>query len=114
MRQIFDSLYGALPTEERARIQTLSHPEQDVVLGAWDFLLTSTPEEMDEVIRSTAELITAPYLALHGSDPGDAYVAWFEAVLPTATFELWPDIGHYPHLVEPERFVQRVSELSAT
>ena len=111
--EIFDSLlYGALPTAERARIQALSHPEQDVVLGAWDFVLTSTPEEMEELIRSTAQLVTVPYLALHGSDPGEVYVAWLEDVMPTATFELWPDLGHYPHLVEPARFVRRVREVS--
>jgi pimeloyl-ACP methyl ester carboxylesterase len=112
--QIFESLYGALSTEERARIQSLSHPEQDVVLGAWDLVLTATPEEMDELIRSTVQLVTAPYLAIAGSDPGEAYVAWLEDVIPTATFELWGDVGHYPHLVEPERFVQRIRELSAS
>jgi pimeloyl-ACP methyl ester carboxylesterase len=112
IQQVFESLYGALPAEERARIQSHSHPEQDVVLGAWNFVLTATPEEMDELIRSTASSITAPYLALHGIDPGEAYVAWLNDVVPTATFELWPDLGHYPHLVEPERFVRRVEELS--
>ena len=112
IQQIFESLYGALPPDERARIESHSHREQDVVLGAWDFVLTATPEEIDELIRSTASSITAPYLALHGSDPGEAYVAWLKDVVPTATFELWPDLGHYPHLVEPERFLQRVREMS--
>ena len=106
--QIFDSLYGALSPDERARIQSLSHPEQDVVLGAWEFVLTAAPEEMDELIRSTVQLVTAPYLVIAGSDPGEAYVAWLEDVIPNATVEVWGDVGHYPHLVEPERFVQRV------
>jgi pimeloyl-ACP methyl ester carboxylesterase len=39
--------------------------------------------------------------------------AWLKGVAPTAAFELWPDLGHYPHLVEPERFLQRVSDFSA-
>ena len=30
--------------------------------------------------------------------------------IPTAEVEVWPDLGHYPHLVEPERFVARVVE----
>lgn len=110
MREIFDSLYGALPAEERARIMSHTHPEQDVVLGAWDFVLTATPEEMDELITSTGRMITAPYLALHGVDPGEQYAAWLQSVVPTASFELWPDLGHYPHLVEPERFVRLVEE----
>jgi pimeloyl-ACP methyl ester carboxylesterase len=113
MRQIFDSLYGALPPEERARIESHSHPEQAVVLGAWDFVLTTSLQELDELSRSTAASITAPYLALHGTDPGEGYVAWLKDVMPDATLELWPGIGHYPHLVEPDRFVQRVSEFSS-
>ncbi|HYV60812.1 MAG TPA: alpha/beta hydrolase, partial [Acidimicrobiia bacterium] len=112
MQQIFNSLYGALPPGERARIESLSHPEQDVVLGAWEFVLTATPEEMDELITSTARMITAPYLALHGIDPGEEYGAWLPSVVRGASFELWGDLGHYPHLVEPERFVARVSDFS--
>lgn len=112
MRQILDSLYGALPAEERARIQSHTHPKQDVVLGAWEFVLTATPEEMDELITSTARMITAPYLALHGIDPGEEYGAWLPSVVRGASFELWGDLGHYPHLVEPERFVARVSDFS--
>ena len=112
MRQILDSLYGALPAEERARIQSHTHPEQDVVLGVWDFVLTATPEQMDELITSTARMITAPYLALHGIDPGEEYAAWLRSVVPTASFELWPDLGHYPHLAQPQRFVERVRDFS--
>lgn len=112
MRQIFDSLYGALPTEERARIESHSHPEQDVVLGVWDFVLTASPEELDELVASTVRRITTPYLALHGRDPGAEYAAWFRDALPAATLELWPNVGHYPHLVEPERFVHRVTDFS--
>jgi pimeloyl-ACP methyl ester carboxylesterase len=114
IRQIFDSLYGALPAEERARIESHSDREQAVVVGAWDFVLTTSAEELDELSRSTAASITAPYLALHGTDPGDAYLAWLKDVMPDATLEVWPGLGHYPHLVEPERFAQRVSEFSST
>lgn len=112
MQQISDSLYGALPAEERARIESHTHPEQYVVLGAWEFVLTASPEEMGELITSTARMITAPYLAIHGIDPGDEYAAWMKDVMPAATLELWPDIGHYPHLAEPERFVRRVNDFS--
>jgi pimeloyl-ACP methyl ester carboxylesterase len=82
------------------------------VLGVWDFVLTASPEEMDERITSTARMITAPYLAIHGIDPGDEYATWLKDVMPGATLEVWPDIGHYPHLVEPARFVRRVEEFS--
>ena len=54
MGQIFDSLYGPLSMEERARIESDGGREQDVVLGAWDAVLTISPDTLDEVIRSAA------------------------------------------------------------
>ncbi|HMF84616.1 MAG TPA: alpha/beta hydrolase [Acidimicrobiia bacterium] len=113
MRQILDSLYGALPAAERARIEPLTHPEQDVVIGAWDLVLTADPEQLDELTRSITRMITSPYLALHGTDPGETYATWLQSVLPSASLEVWPDLGHYPHLVEPDRFVQRVRDFEA-
>lgn len=52
--------------------------------------------------------IRAPYLLLHGADPGPEYVSWLTSHLPTATVEVWPDAGHFLHLLDPERFVERV------
>jgi pimeloyl-ACP methyl ester carboxylesterase len=49
-------------------------------------------------------------LALHGSDPGAGYMAWLSDVIPQARLEVWPDEGHYPHLVEPVRFVNRLED----
>ena len=45
-----------------------------------------------------------PYLAIHGIDPGPAYAAWLTGLIPTATVEVWEGLGHYPHLVDPDRF----------
>lgn len=112
MQQIFASLYGALSDEERTRIASLAHPEQDVVLGVWESVLTSSAADLDALVRGALAAITAPYLALHGTDPGDAYIRWLQGALPVTTLEVWPDLGHYPHLVEPERFVERVRTFS--
>jgi pimeloyl-ACP methyl ester carboxylesterase len=56
--------------------------------------------------------VTAPYLAVHGSSPGDEYAAWLTSMIPSATFELWDGDAHYPHMVEPERFAARVREFA--
>jgi pimeloyl-ACP methyl ester carboxylesterase len=45
---------------------------------------------------------------LHGNDPGVEYPDWLEAIIPTATVDVWAERGHYPHLVEPGRFVDRL------
>jgi pimeloyl-ACP methyl ester carboxylesterase len=109
IQQIFASLYGALAADERARLASISRPEQQVVLGVWDLVFHSTKAELDVLIRNAARAISAPYLSLHGSDPGDGYAAWLHSALPTATLEVWPELGHYPHLVEPDRFLRRLS-----
>ena len=55
-----------------------------------------------------------PYLALHGIDPGPDYGAWLRGVIPTATLEVWDGDGHYPHLVEPARFLDRLRAFEST
>jgi pimeloyl-ACP methyl ester carboxylesterase len=42
-------------------------------------------------------------------DPGEGYAAWLTGAVPSAAYELWPDVGHYPHLVDPERFLARLA-----
>ena len=45
--------------------------------------------------------------------PGVEYATWLKSVVPTATLEIWPEHGHYPHLVDPQRFLDRVREFEA-
>ena len=54
--------------------------------------------------------IRVPYLSVHGSDPGVAYVEWLLARVANTRVEVWPDHGHYPHLVDPARFVERIDQ----
>jgi len=49
-----------------------------------------------------------PYLSLFGSDPGPAYQSWLAERVPGSLVEVWADHGHYPHLVDQTRFVERV------
>jgi pimeloyl-ACP methyl ester carboxylesterase len=54
-----------------------------------------------------------PYLSLHGIDPGPDYAPWLQHLVPTAAIEVWPEMGHYLHLVDPQRFLTRLSEFEA-
>jgi pimeloyl-ACP methyl ester carboxylesterase len=85
---------------------------QEVVLGVWGTVFSSTDEELDAIVRSAAAAVSVPYLAIHGSDPGPGYPEWLRAVLPTATVEVWDGQGHWPHLADPDRFVERVRAFS--
>lgn len=105
---VFEQMAGALVGEERTRIDTLRRADQEVVLGVWDLVLTAPAADLDAVVEQLAGAITVPYLALHGIDPGPGYADWLTGLVPTATVEVWPELGHYPHLVEPDRFVSRV------
>lgn len=105
---LFDSMHGALPVDEVARITALRRPRQEVVLGVWAPLLELSSADLDALVASLTAAVTVPYLALHGIDPGPDYGGWLQRAIPTATLEVWDGDGHYPHLVHPERFVERV------
>lgn len=110
---IFTAMNGPLPAAEIARIDALRNARQDVVLGTWDQIFSSTPAELDDAVAALAATIGVPYLALHGSDPGEGYSEWLTGLVETATVEVWEDQGHYPHLVDRERFVTRMRDFVA-
>lgn len=107
---IFDQMAGPLAGAERWRVDHVRVAEQDVVLGVWDMMFTATAADLDAVVDQVAAAITVPYLSLHGIDPGPDYAGWLTGKIPSATVEVWADQGHYPHLIEPQRFVDRVVE----
>ena len=111
---VFQMMEGPLADPERTRIRSLRRPTQSVVLGTWESVFTSTPEELDATVGALAGAIRVPYLSLHGIDPGPDYAPWLTSVLATATVETWADQGHYPHLIDPDRFVGLVNSFVAT
>ncbi len=106
---VFDAMRGPLPDAEYQRLASIRQPEQPVVLGVWEPVLTLPAAELDGMVEAMTRSIMSPYLSLHGIDPGPDYGAWLGAQIPGATMEMWPDHGHYPHLVDPARFVAFVA-----
>ncbi len=107
LNSLFASLRGRLPEDEWQRLEGIRRLDQDVVLGIWATLLETPTEDLDRANESLLSGIEVPYLSLHGTDPGLEYAAWLTGLVPTALVEVWED-GHYPHLVEPDRFVERI------
>ena len=106
---LFGQLAGdAIPAEEWQRVQSIRRADQDVVLGVWDLVLTAPREELAAAVEGAASGVSCPYLSLHGIDPGDEYKDWLQQLVPQAEVEIWRGLGHYPHLVEPDRFVSRL------
>lgn len=105
---IFEQMAGPLAGAERWRVDHLRDADQAVVLGIWDAVLTASAAELDAMVDQLAGAIEVPYLSLHGIDPEAEYSDWLTERIPTATVEVWSDLGHYPHLLEQHRFVERV------
>lgn len=110
---LMDALAGPLPADERARIDAQASPEQDVVLGIWGTVFESSAEDLDALFRDIASRVTVPYLTILGNEI-DGYESWLKERIPTATVEAWPGTGHFLHLVERERFVERVRAFERT
>jgi pimeloyl-ACP methyl ester carboxylesterase len=108
---MFDGFMAPLPDDEKARLTALRSPNQDAVLGVWDPVFAKSPEELDAMVREFLSGLDAPYVALHGTDLGPDYVAWLTSVIPQAVYEVWPDSAHYPHLLHPDRFVDRITAM---
>jgi len=110
IESMFTQMAGPkMSAEERQRVDELRRPDQDVVLGVWELLFTMSEDEISQVVASAlggyAET-APPYLALFGIDPGPDYERWLSGFIDGARVEVWPDHGHYPHLVDPDRFVK--------
>ena len=86
---------------------------REVVLGIWDALLTTPPEELTAIAEAVLPRIAAPLLSLHGSPPPSDYEAWLTGLVPRVQVEVWDGSGHMLHLVDPERFAARVRPLLA-
>ena len=111
---LFDQLVGdRLPAAERECIAALRRPDQSVALGVWRMLLDAPVDEVDAAIDAALAgygTAATPHLSIMGVDPGEHYAAWIAERIPGAVTEVWPDHGHYPHLVDPDRFVARLEQ----
>ncbi len=106
---VFDAMRGPLSDEQYQRLAALRRPERAVVLGVWEPVLTLSSGDLDAMVASMTRTIDSPYLSLHGIDPGPDYASWLADHIAGAAMEVWPDHGHYPHLVDPNRFVDRIN-----
>jgi pimeloyl-ACP methyl ester carboxylesterase len=89
---------------------------QEVVLDVWRPILDDDFAEVAATERTLAEAlrsIAVPYLALHSTPVEEGYEDWFRTTNPAATFEYWPQLGHWIYLVEPDRFVERIQRFMA-
>ena len=116
MREIFDAVGGDLTPEPlRSRLhENRVTIDPEVVLGVWALTLRSTADEVNAMTGVVGNQITVPYLAIYGTDLGPEYPAWLAERIHTTVYEHWEGAGHYPHLVDPDRFVDRIRAFERT
>jgi pimeloyl-ACP methyl ester carboxylesterase len=95
---------------EQLERRVLAFP-REVVLGIWDALLTTPPEQLTAIAEAVLSRISAPLLSLHGSPPPPDYESWLAGLVRGARIEIWEGAGHMLHLVHPERFAARLRAL---
>ncbi len=110
---MFQFMFGPLSETEQARLAGGRQARREVVMGTWQSVLELPAEELDATVAELAASINVPYLSLHGIEPGPQYADWLYRLVPSAIVEVWADNGHYPHLVHPERFIDRLALFEA-
>ena len=109
---MFETMMGGLlDADEAERVNRLRRADHRVVLGVWELLLTEPEEQIEAIVDAALAGYAGndvAYLALFGIDPGEGYADWLGERIPNSTVEHWSDHGHYPHLVDPDRFVERL------
>jgi pimeloyl-ACP methyl ester carboxylesterase len=82
---------------------------QDLVVTYWYEVGRPSPEEMQAMVDEMTSRITVPYLAIFGHRLPEEDRAYLHHRLPTVELEEWPDRGHMVHLMEPDRFTNRMA-----
>jgi pimeloyl-ACP methyl ester carboxylesterase len=81
---------------------------QDVVLGYWDELLRSDPDELQARIDEVGRRVDAPALAVFGRALSDEERDHMLGLIPDGQIEEWEGAGHCVHLSRADRFAARL------
>ena len=84
---------------------------QDLLLGCWADIFTD-PDALDARRREDLRRIAAQGIAYHhvaGQEIGPEYRRWMQALVPTVSFTVLPDSGHFPHLAHPRAVAEILS-----
>jgi pimeloyl-ACP methyl ester carboxylesterase len=106
---LFQQSMGLNLVQEPLRSELLASQNisQELILGYWDEVLNTPSAEMQARIESFMDSVDVPILAIFAeadsrNHPGER--------LRDAQIETWPQRGHFLHLVEPDRFSERLLE----
>ena len=107
--QIFESTLGIDHLAEPIRSLVLDTHEvtQSVVLGYWEQAFRMVPADLQTFVDSQLANVEVPLLAVFGRLVTEHERDRFDR-LPSVELEEWVGDGHFVHLVEPDRFANRL------
>jgi pimeloyl-ACP methyl ester carboxylesterase len=101
-----------LPPDAQQLLRTITDPRQDLLVGYWEEVLTTSQAELtDRTVASLAAIRRAglPYHTVVGQTPGAGYQQWLADQLPDAVTTVLPDSGHFPQLAHPAQFARALA-----
>ena len=96
-----------LPSPERSRVSGARNVGQELVMGYFNEVLETSPEDLHTRVTAAARAPGVPWLGVFGRELDSEEKSLVE-LLPRAELEEWPGRGHLVHLVEPDRFAHRL------
>lgn len=98
-----------LPEPLRSNTLATQTVRQDLVLAYWDEVFQRSPADLQALVDEAARRITVPYLAVFGHQLADDERVALRNRLGGLELEEWPERGHMVHLMDPDRFAQRLA-----
>jgi pimeloyl-ACP methyl ester carboxylesterase len=96
-----------IPEPVRTLVLETHKVNQDVVVGYWETVLRTDPDELQAFIDTLLRQLDVPCLAVFGrpiTDSEHERFGWLRDV----QLEQWAGDGHFVHLVDPDRFAARL------
>jgi len=98
-----------IPDDRRDWALSLIGGTREVVLDGWRDLLAGRGEELNAQLRAALPSLNCPLLVVWGEEPPPGERAMVE-LAPQGAVEGWPGLGHFVHVVDPERTAKRLRE----
>jgi pimeloyl-ACP methyl ester carboxylesterase len=101
-----------LPEPQRSSILARQRIDQDLVLSYWEEVLTTSPDELQARIDRDMEAVSVPVLAVFGRTIDAATRNHLLGHVSSAEIEEWDGLGHMVHLMDADRFANRLAEFA--
>lgn len=94
-----------VPAERRGA--AAMRPDRGVVLSVWEAVFDTPPADLAAMVEPVLSAYPVPYLAVYGATVTDDERRLLD-LFPQVEIEEWDGLGHFVHLVDPERTADRI------